>query len=55
MNCLMKKLTEFISNEEGDMAEKTVMWAVILLVAIGAFVLLGEKIVEAVNNVAGKI
>lgn len=52
---MKKRITEFFKNEKGDMAEKTVMWVVILLVAIGAFALLGDKIVEAVNNVASHI
>jgi Flp pilus assembly pilin Flp len=52
---MKKRITEFFKNEKGDMAEKTVMWVVILLVAIGAFALLGDQIVAAVEAVADAI
>jgi len=55
MNELLRKVRFFIQDERGDMAEKAVVWAVIILAAVGAFILLGERIAEAVRNVAGNI
>lgn len=55
MNELVEKARCFIRDERGDMAEKAVVWAVIILAAVGAFILLGDRIAEAVRNVAGNI
>jgi hypothetical protein len=49
------QLHSFLADREGDMAEKAAVWAVILLVAIGAFMLLGKRIAALVTAVAAKI
>lgn len=54
-NWLMNKLTEYLSNEEGDMAEKTLVWVAILVAAALAFMTIGDKIVAALEKVADKI
>ncbi len=51
----MKKLKEMMRDTRGDMAEKAVVWVLILLAAMGAFALLGGRIAEAVQRVANAI
>ncbi len=51
----MRLIKDFLGDRRGDMAEKAAVWAVIILVAIGAFVLLGDRIAQAVTNVASAI
>ena len=52
---MIDKIISFLRDEKGDMAEKAVVWALIILVAVGAFALLGGRIADAVTNVAGAI
>jgi Flp pilus assembly pilin Flp len=51
----MDKLRDFLQDTRGDMAEKAVVWVLIILAALGAFALLGGRIAEAVQNVANAI
>ena len=44
---------EFLHDESGDMAEKAVIMAAIIIAAYTAFRLLGNNISSLVNNVAG--
>jgi Flp pilus assembly pilin Flp len=52
---MFTRLMKFVRNERGDMAEKAVVMFLIILVAIGAFQLLGAKIAEVVRAVASAI
>jgi hypothetical protein len=52
---MLARLKPIFRNERGDMAEKAVVMFLIILVAIGAFQLLGGKIAEVVRQVAGAI
>ena len=51
----MNQIKKFLQDKRGDMAEKAAVWAVIILVAIGAFALLGDRIVEAVKDIANAV
>ena len=55
MNWLMKTLMDYLGDEEGDMAEKTLVWVAILVAAALAFMAIGDKIVAALEQVANKI
>jgi hypothetical protein len=52
---MFASLESIFRNDRGDMAEKAVVMFLIILVAIGAFQLLGGKIAEVVRQVAGAI
>ena len=49
------RLVRIVRDERGDMAEKAVVMFLIILVAIGAFQLLGGKIADVVRAVASAI
>lgn len=56
MNDLKKKIAAFLKSEDGPTAvEYAVMVALIIVVAIGAVTLLGQKTSETFNNVATTI
>ena len=48
-----KTMTRFFNDDEGDMAEKGVVLAVIVLAALFAWQLLGNRIAAWVSSVAG--
>jgi hypothetical protein len=52
---MFQRLKWILKDERGDMAEKAVVMFLIILVAIGAFQLLGGKIAEVVRAVANAI
>jgi Flp pilus assembly pilin Flp len=52
---MKEQVCRFLKDERGDMAEKAVVWVLIILAAVGAFALLGGRIAEAVMNVASNI
>jgi len=56
MNDLKKKIVAFLKSEDGPTAvEYAVMVALIIVVAIGAVTLLGQKTSSTFNNVATSI
>lgn len=52
---MFQGLKSALRDERGDMAEKAVVMFLIILVAIGAFQLLGGNIAEVVRAVANAI
>ena len=55
INEIQVKIYEFVTDKKGDMAEKAVVMALVLLAAYAAFRLLGGNISDLVSAVAGKI
>ncbi|APG25746.1 Flp family type IVb pilin [Syntrophotalea acetylenica] len=55
-NMLLKKMRELVRSEEGATAtEYAVMLALIIIVAIGAITLLGNRVEQTFNNIATRI
>jgi Flp pilus assembly pilin Flp len=52
---MYRRVKSILRDERGDMAEKAVVMFLIILVAIGAFQLLGGNIAEVVRAVANAI
>jgi len=56
MNKMLQKVRELLISEEGATAtEYAVMLALIIIVAIGAITLLGEKVENTFNDIANQI
>lgn len=55
LNEIQVKVYTLLADRRGDMAEKAVVMALVLLAAYAAFRLLGGNIADLVNTIANKI